>query len=79
MIYRDVLGQSINVGDTVLFSLGLGVTANAVVQKTDAILSPNSQPTIQIAVTIPLPAAPNGVVGGITKINSAPASKITEA
>lgn len=78
MIYRDITGQTLNVGDKVLFSLGLGVTATAVVQKADAVLAPNVPPMIHLAVSVPLPAAPNGVVGGIVKLAEKPESSLVE-
>ena len=78
MIYRDITGQTLNAGDKVLFSLGLGVAAAAIVQKTDAVLAPNVPPMIHLSVKIPLPAAPNGVIGGVVKLSEKPESSLVE-
>lgn len=79
MIYRDIAGAILQEKDQVLFPLGLGTSVVATVQKTDNVLGANAQPMIHVALTLALPAMPNGLVGGVMKLPAQePEKKIVE-
>jgi len=73
MIFRDQSGATIDKGDRVAFSLGLGNTAFGSVIETHSGLgldgSVASRPVVVIQIALVLPSDPgNGVVAGISKM-----------
>lgn len=69
-MFRDIAGQPLSEGDQVFFGTAFGQAVVGVIQKTDSIVSgsPNAQPLVHVGFVLSLPAAPNGLVGGILKI-----------
>jgi hypothetical protein len=72
MIFRDQSGATIDRGDKVAFSLGLGNTAFGNIVELHSGLgldgTPASRPVVVIQVALVLPADGNGVVAGISKM-----------
>lgn len=74
MTFRDLTGNTLQQGDRVLVSVGLGQMSVATVVRTESGLNPaNPQPAVVLQVEFILPTMPNGLVGGVVKIaDSAP-------
>jgi hypothetical protein len=69
MQFRDIAGQPIEAGDSVFFGTAFGQAVVGSIQKTDTILADSkTPPLVHVGFVLSLPAAPNGLVGGILKI-----------
>lgn len=68
MIYRDALGNTLSEGDLVVIQPGTVIGQIAkLASGLGAPNTPESVPAIFVAVTIPIQASPNGIVGGAIK------------
>lgn len=73
MTFRDITGNEIKQGDSVLFSLGLGQMMVAKIASTESGLNPqNPQAAVRVTLDFTLPAAPNGLVPGLVRLPDQP-------
>jgi hypothetical protein len=69
VVYRDIAGQPLEVGDSVFFGTAFGQAVVGSIQKTDNVLADSKGvPLVHVGFVLSLPAAQNGLVGGILKI-----------